>query len=112
MTVRFIHSVIVMLFISICTVLIVFTLYVLSISDIEYSESVGNPPSFQLNYTTIKHLQSYTVKAKLMIGGIITNEKGVEVYTLLDSHSTIHEPTTCPSSTSRRRKKRMIDINQ
>lgn len=112
MTVSFIHSVIVMLLISMCKVLIIFTLYVLSISDVEYSESVGNPPSFQLNYTTIKNLQSYTVKAKLMIGGIITNERGMEVYTLLDSHSTIYKPTTCPSSTSRRRKKRMIDINQ
>lgn len=80
--------------------------------DIEYSESVGNPPSFQLNYTTIKQFQSYIVKAKLMIGGIITNERGMEVYTLLDSLSTIHIPATCPSSTSRRRKKRMIDISQ
>lgn len=81
-------------------------------SDTEYSESVGNPPSFQLNYTTVNNVQSYTVIAKLMVGGIITNERGMEVYTLLDSSSRIHKPTTCPSTSSRRRKKRMIDINQ
>lgn len=80
--------------------------------DIEYSESVGNPPSLQLNYTTVNNLQSYTVLVKLMVGGVITNENGMEEYTLLDSSSRIHKPTTCPSRTSRRRKKRMIDINQ
>lgn len=78
-----------------------------------YSETVGNPPSFQLNYTTFKHVQSYAITAKLMIGGIITNEKGTVEYTILDQISSrIYKPTTCPTTSSRRRRKRMIDINQ
>ena len=78
-----------------------------------YSETVGNPPSFQLNYTTFKHVQSYAITAKLMIGGIITSEKGTVEYTILDQISSrIYKPTTCPTTSSRRRRKRMIDINQ
>lgn len=82
-------------------------------SDVVYSETVGKPPSFQLNYTTIKHAQSYAITAKLMIGGIITSQNGTVVYTILDKGwSRIYKPTTCQTTSSRRRRKRMIDIDE
>lgn len=52
-------------------------------SDVLYSETVGSPPSFYLNYTTRKHVQSYTVTAKLIIHGVITDKSDMVEYTLL-----------------------------
>ena len=81
-------------------------------SDVLYSETVGSPPSFYLNYTTRKHVQSYTVTAKVIIQGVIADKSGMVEYTLLDTSSRIYKPTTCPLSSTRKRRKRMVDINQ
>lgn len=85
-----------------------------SFTDVENVEIVGNPPSFQFNYTVKNNVQSYSITAKLMVGGIITDPAGMVIYKLLDRiNSRIYKPPTCPSTTSRRRrKKRMIDVNK
>lgn len=46
-----------------------------------------------------------------MVGGVIINERGMEVYILFDFSFRIYKLIICLSRIFRRCKKRMIDIN-
>ena len=84
-----------------------------SFSGDMYVEQIGDPVTFQVNYTKRENGANYALGVVLSVLGVMpdSSESGVSTYNLLDLTTTRITPAGCTPG-KRRRRKRSIDLSK
>lgn len=78
-----------------------------------YVEQIGDPVTFQVNYTKIQNGANYALGVVLSVLGVMPDSSGsgVSAYNLMDLNTTRITPAGCGTG-KRRRRKRSIDLSK
>nr|XP_022295052.1 uncharacterized protein LOC111105175 [Crassostrea virginica] len=78
-----------------------------------YIEQIGDPVTFQVNYTKIQNGANYALGVVLSVLGVMPDSpgSGVSAYNLMDLNTTRITPAGCGTG-KRRRRKRSIDLSK